>query len=71
MRTCCGWVFNHSRASGKSGAGKNGLAAGAGGVIVESAMKTLSAKAKISGLTLIDSNWLTIGRWCKNKPEEK
>lgn len=33
---------------------KNGLAAGAGGVTVEPAMKTLSAKAKISGFTLVE-----------------
>jgi hypothetical protein len=33
---------------------KNRLVAGAGGVTVEPAMKTLSAKAKISGLTLIE-----------------
>ena len=26
---------------------------------------------RISGLTLIDSNLLTIGCWCKNKPEIK
>ncbi len=31
-----------------------GLAAGAGGVTVSAAMKTLPAKAKISGLTLIE-----------------
>jgi type II secretory pathway pseudopilin PulG len=33
---------------------KNGLAAGAGGVTVEAAMKMLPSKAKISGLTLIE-----------------
>jgi prepilin-type processing-associated H-X9-DG protein len=33
---------------------KNGLAAGAGGVTVSSAMKTLPSKAKISGLTLVE-----------------
>ena len=33
---------------------KNGLVAGAFGVTVSAAMKTLSAKAKISGLTLIE-----------------
>ena len=32
---------------------KNRLAAGVGGVTVSAAMKTISAKAKISGLTLI------------------
>jgi len=42
------------RAPGKAVPAKNGLAAGAGGVTVETAMKTLSAKAKISGLTLIE-----------------
>jgi prepilin-type processing-associated H-X9-DG protein len=33
---------------------KNGLAAGAGGVTVAPAMKTLSAKAKINGFTLVE-----------------
>jgi len=33
---------------------KNGLVGGAGGVTVLAAMKTLSAKGKVSGLTLLD-----------------
>jgi len=58
LRACCGWSAiqprsgeKRRRAIAKTRWQENGLVAGAGGVTVAPAMKMLSAKAKISGLT--------------------